>query len=257
MNDYRFYADPFYSADGRVIRVEALDDKSGLGDIVELSAEDLSFQKVLLTGDHYSYPVSFVHQGDEYLLPEVADHASLAWLRAPFDRDTIIPVKGLSHLPLIDSTAFECEGIVYLFCGFRGSAAERLYLFYSEGLDQDFRPHPENPVVIDPARARMGGKIVQHDGRLFRFGQNNCFGYGDGITVCEITELSVTHYAETVVGKFSVKGSYGPHTIDLGNGTCVADYYDYQFSWLAWYRILFPALRRRLKQRQSAPVNDA
>ena len=74
--NYNFYADPFISEDGRKIRLEALDNKTGLGDILEVDMEDHSIDKMLLSGKHFSYPFSFGYEGREYLLPEVASHSA-------------------------------------------------------------------------------------------------------------------------------------------------------------------------------------
>jgi hypothetical protein len=108
------------------------------------------------------------------------------------------------------------------------SAADRLYLFYSGGLQEEFVPHPLSPVVIDPARARMAGRIVEINGRRYRFGQDNSYQYGDGITVCEITDISASDYQEKVVGRLRVEGASGP--------------------FFAWYRRVAPYIRHRLER---------
>lgn len=241
---YNFYADPFFSADGESIRLEALNSKNGLGEILELNTENLTQQNILLKGGHYSYPFSFLSENREYLIPEVASHSPPCILPAPFGSDSKVMLKGMEKYRVVDSTLFEKEGIFYLFCGMNSSASDCLYLFYSEGLDKEFVSHPLNPIVIDPSRARMGGRIIQRNGRFYRFGQDNSYGYGDGISICEINKLSTSDYEEKVVGALRVKDASGPHTVDLFRDKSVFDFYVDTFSFLAWYRRIVPYLAR-------------
>jgi hypothetical protein len=247
--DYNFYADPFFSADGKKIRLEALNSKNGLGEILELNTETLTQEEVLFKGNHYSYPFSFVLNDDEYLIPEVASHSSPYILRAPFDSNNKIMLKGMENLRIVDSTIFEDKGVFYLFCGMNSSASDCLYLFYSEGCDKGFIPHPLNPIVIDPSRARMGGRILRLNEKIYRFGQDNSYGYGDGVSICEITSLSISNYDEKIIGNLKIKGACGPHTIDLFNELSAFDFYVDKFSLLASYRRVLPLIFRRLKKR--------
>lgn len=73
---------------------------------------------------------------------------------------------------------------------------------------------------------------------MYRFGQNNCFGYGDRITVSEIVELTPTRYAERKVGHIAFDDARGPHTLDIHNGSAVLDFYVDRFSLMAGYRRL-------------------
>ncbi|MBP4046241.1 glucosamine inositolphosphorylceramide transferase family protein [Chromobacterium violaceum] len=243
---YRFYADPFFSSNGKTIRLEALNSSNGLGEIIEVDAETLEGETVLLKGRHYSYPYSFLVDGREILVPEVASHSSPFFLENTLDSSVLKPFKGLENVRVVDGTLTFKDGLFYFFCGHNGSAEDCLYLFYSEGLDEDFVSHPLNPVVIDPARARMGGRIIFRDGKYFRVGQNNSFGYGDGIAFCEITKLSTTEYEEEIFGSLSFEGASGPHTLDVFKNKCVVDYYVDKFSLLAWYRRLMPIFFRQI-----------
>jgi hypothetical protein len=245
-SEHGFYADPFFSVDGKKIRLEALCSKSGLGEIVEVGVDGQSDKKTLLKGRHYSYPFSFLFDNREYLLPEVSAHSRQYVLPAPFDAGEKIFLKGVEGCRIVDCTVFIEEGIVYLFFGMSSSAADRLYLFYSRGLTENFVPHPLSPVVIDPARARMAGRIVKLNGRCYRFGQDNSYQYGDGITVCEITDISASNYQERVVGRLRVEGARGPHTLDWNEQMSVFDFYQDRFSFFAWYRRVAPYIRHRL-----------
>lgn len=248
-SSHSFYADPFFSADGSKIRLEALNLRTGLGEIVEVEAESLSLLNVLLKGDHYSYPFSFLIGNKEFLIPEVASHSSPYILPAPFQDKGKLPLRGLETSRIVDSTILEEEGRIYLFCGMNTSASDCLYLFSAERYDKKFEPHPLNPIVIDPSRARMGGRVIRHNGRIYRFGQNNSYGYGDGITICEITKLSTHDYEEKIVGSLCFNDACGPHTVDMFEDKLVLDFYVDKFSLFAWYRRIVPYIFRRIKSK--------
>lgn len=242
---YKFYADPFFSADGSLIRLEALNASNGLGEIVEVDRATLAVKKVLLKGAHYSYPFSFVEDGTEYLLPEVASHSSPRLFQQTADGLQETELKGLEDLRVLDGTVFRHDGIYYLFGGMDGSAADCLHIFYARSLADEFKHHPLNPVVIDPARARMAGRIMLEGGRILRFGQDNSYGYGDGVSVSEVTRLSPEHYEEKVIHAIRFKDASGPHTVDAAGAQLLVDYYVDEFSILAGYRRLVPLLLRR------------
>ena len=91
---------------------------------------------------------------------------------------------------------------------------------------------------MDPKTARMGGRIVSKEGRLIRFGQNNCFDYGNGLFINEINRLSPTMYEESCIGEIGFNDTKGPHTIDLREDMAILDFYVERFSVLAGYRRL-------------------
>jgi len=248
VSGYNFYADPFFSSNGKIIRLEALNSKNGLGEILEIDAENLIKKNILLQGNHYSYPFSFLFGAEEYLIPEVASHSSPYALRAPFGGNVKILLKGMERYRVVDSTIFEYEGVIYLFCGMSSSAADCLYLFHSKSFGNEFISHPLNPIIVDPSRARMGGRIVHRNGRLYRFGQDNSYGYGDGLSVCEINKLSTTDYEEKIVGLLRFKDANGPHTIDFFKDEAVFDFYIERLSVMAWYRRIAPFLLSRIKR---------
>jgi len=250
---YSFYADPFFSIKGDVIRIEALNKINGLGEIIEIDAETLEEKTVLLKGNHYSYPHSFCINTEECLMPEVASHAPPYFLKLTSNSQVKQVLKGLEPYRVVDGTIVEKENIFYFFYSLKSNASDCLYVFYSKGLDQEFISHPLNPVVIDPSRGRMGGKIVHQNGKYFRYGQNNSYGYGNGISICEITTLSPTDFKEKVIGSLSFDKVKGPHTIDTFKEKSVVDFYVDQFSLFAWYRRIAPILLRWVKSSHSPP----
>jgi hypothetical protein len=241
---YLFYADPFFSTDGAKIRVEALNTFNGLGEIVELDSRSFLLERVLLKGAHYSYPYSFDVDGHEYLIPEVADHSHPVLLK-PQQSEQVQSIKGFEGSRLLDASIVKHDGRYYLFAGLADSATDCLYLFVGDEPGGPFVAHPGNPIVIDPASARMGGRICSFNDKLYRFGQDNCYGYGDRITVAEILELTPERYAERRVNQLAFDDARGPHTVDIVNNSAVLDYYVYAFSVFAGYRRLMAKLARR------------
>lgn len=237
--EYNFYADPFFSADGSKIRLEALGNKSGIGDIIEVDVDEPENIKVLLTGRHYSYPFSFLIGKNEHLLPEVASHSPQYHFNLEDGNQEHIYLKGLESKRLVDSTLFEHEGYYYLFFGEGTAASTTLNLWVSKSIDGTFEEHPSSPICLTPSSARMAGRIYNDGSSLYRFGQNNNRGYGESITISEITKLTPETYEETVCGSIKLDGLLGPHTIDINDkdSLILIDYYDDRFS-------VFSGLRR-------------
>lgn len=239
---YNFYADPFYSEDGKKVRLEALDNSTGLGDIIEVETENYSNQSVLLSGEHFSYPHSFMHDGVEYLLPEVASH-SAQYLIATNKIDEKHYLRGLEDKRIVDATLHLKDGKTYLFFGEDKTAHTVLNLWIADSPFGEFKPHPMNPVVISPSVARMGGKIINHKGKTLRFGQNNSGEYGESISVMQITALSEKDYKEVEIGKITIDEFSGPHSIGFNSdmSEILIDYYSNKF--------LISAGVRRIKAR--------
>lgn len=238
--EYTFYADPFFSLDGSKVRLEALRKKSGLGDIIEIDINNKNSSKLLLTGDHYSYPFSFLLDGKEQLLPEVASHSPQYFFSLTDDQKTFLAIKGLEEKRLVDATLLKHNDLWYLFFGENKLAHSTLHLWVSDSITSNFKKHPSSPICISPSSARMAGRILSNENGLFRFGQNNERAYGAAITISEITELGSEIYKEEVCGSIKINDCLGPHSIDFdqNEGTALIDYYTEEFSLFAGIRRL-------------------
>lgn len=243
---YNFYADPFYSEDGEKIRLEALDKRTGLGDILEVETENYAYQSVFLSGEHFSYPCSFLHEGEEYLLPEVASH-SAPYLIAANKMDEKYYLKGLEDKRILDATLHQKDGKAYLFFGENKTAHTVLNLWVADSPFGEFKPHPMNPVVISPLVARMGGKIMTHKDKALRFGQNNSGEYGESISIMQITALSEQVYNEVEIGKITIDKFSGPHSVGFNTdmSEILIDYYSNKFSLFAGVRRIKARLRKK------------
>jgi hypothetical protein len=239
---YSFYADPIFSSSESTIRVEALNALNGFGEILEIDSRSLQTKKVLLKGKHFAYPYSIIVNNEELLLPEVAAHSSPYLLRPPFDDSKKFFLRGLEKYRIIDGTLFKSDDALFLFCGLNFNASDCLYLFVANSIEEEFNWHPLNPIIINPTKARMGGRIVCKNGKYYRFGQNNAFEYGNGLTICEITKLTTTEYEEQEIGTLRFLDANGPHTIDISREQSVFDFYTVKFSFFALYRRLVPII---------------
>jgi hypothetical protein len=235
---YTFFADPFFSLSGRSVRLEAMHAGTGLGEIIEVELDDRNRSRQLLSGKHYSYPFPFEIDGKEYLLPEVASHSNPYYLAINGELGEEVALKGFESSRIVDATLVRKDDIFFMFYGEDQAASNVLHLAYAESIDHEFTRHPMSPICIDPSGSRMGGRVVAIGNRLYRFGQNNCRGYGSSINVFEVKLLTRDDYREGHRAGISIESAKGPHTIDIDSNKTLAviDYYEEKFSPLAGYR---------------------
>ena len=246
---YSFYADPFFCGETSVL-VEALSARSGRGEIVRIDGDE--HRTVLSGGGHISYPSTTIVDGREIVLPETA-----TWSDPQVYVDDGPSLQFMTNLrvessPRIsDPTLFELDGRLYLFGNDRELGSSVLNLWVTDSLEQEFRLHPENPIRISPEGSRMGGAIIEREGRLYRLGQDFSRGYGDGLILFEIETLGPVTYSERRVDHIRFTDRHGPHTLNVRGDRIVFDSYHDRFSPLAGVRRLV-ALASRQRRRRSA-----
>ncbi len=210
------WADPHVlpDSDGEFILVEeyvnSLRRSGRQGRIVLLrigSSGEVSEARAVLERDwHLSYPCVFRFQDQLLLVPESGASSTVDAYRCldyPWRWGFLGHV--LPGLAAFDSTIVEHEGRWWLFASVADPAwltpNDMLYAFFADDPSRGpWVPHPMNPVVVDARSARPAGPFFRRDGRLYRPGQDCSRGYGYGIRVNEVTELTPTHYAERQVG---------------------------------------------------------
>ena len=240
---YTFYADPFYSIDGTKIRLEALNKTNGLGEIIEVNSETLAVENSLLRGAHFSFPFPISHKLEEFIAPETGSHSPPFLLNLSTGNKINISFVDDTEVRLVDISIFHHNNIFFLFASKTQSSLDCLYLFSSKNLEGPYASHPSNPIVIDPSCARMAGKIFSLDGQLYRFGQNNSYGYGDKIAVQKIILLSEHSYSEEYFKEIFFSDASGPHTIDFFQNDVIYDFYVNRFSIFAGVRRVIAKLR--------------
>ncbi|NTU53277.1 MAG: glycoside hydrolase family 32 protein [Chlorobiaceae bacterium] len=228
----RFVADPFMlTLDGlHHLFFEVLNIDRQTGEIGHATSEDLCnwhYQSIVLREKfHLSYPYVFFEDGVVYMVPECGESGGITLYRADRFPDrwvrvaTLIQGKG-RYAPLYDSSLVKHRGRWYLFSYAR--KVNRLHLFSSENLTGSWREHPKSPLISgSPHYARPGGRVIEHDGVLFRFAQDGIPNYGSKVWAFRINELSEGEYAEELLPEKPVVmagdeywNDKGMHTVDL------------------------------------------
>jgi hypothetical protein len=146
---------------------------------------------------HLSYPYVFRSDDDIFMIPETKQAASVRLYRAiDFPSKWQLERTLIQDKKYVDSSIVYWQGYFYLF----SSRKRKLHLYYSATLDGDWQLHPKSPLKRWNY-ARCGGRILDHEGRLIRFAQEQAKGYAMGVRRYEITELSTTKYKETPLDK--------------------------------------------------------
>ena len=182
---------------------------------------------------HLSYPFVFAAGGDIWLMPETIGAGRLEmWRATDFPLGWELAATAFEGRPPADAVLAQVAGDWWLFANFCedgfGDYGSELHIFRVDGpLLREIEPHPLNPVVIDAATARGGGRVWQEGGRLYRASQDNTHDlYGWGLNVMEITRLDMAGYAERRVRHVRPgfrPGVIGCHHIDFAGGRVVID----------------------------------
>jgi hypothetical protein len=232
---HRYYADPFViEVNGRqYVFVEDFRDQEGKGVIsyfIYDGSQEVDAAVAVETDYHLSYPFLFRWRGDIFMMPETSCARRVEMFRAVefpnrWERCAVL----LDNVVAYDPTMLEYGGKFWLFLSGvlkYGAQNNDLSVFYADTPLGPWHPHPGNPVVSDPLRARPAGAIFSHGGQLYRPGQD-CWGaYGRAITVSRIEELTERHYRETPVSRIEPvwhPGITGTHTFNDNGRVQVID----------------------------------
>jgi hypothetical protein len=148
---------------------------------------------ILREAHHLSYPHVFKLDGHIYLLPEASAAREVCLYR--FEAFPYAPVRHrlLLEGDYADTSPLLVNGRWFLFT----TSPHGLELFVTDDLlTGRLRPHPMNPLTVDPRFRRCGGVPFERDGRLFRFAQDSSVRYGGDLHLMEITSLSEEVFAE-------------------------------------------------------------
>lgn len=206
---------------------------------VAYSADGLSWgygQVVLEEPFHLSYPYVFEFDGEHYMVPE-SHQALTVRLYKAVEFPTRWKHIGnlLEDAEFVDCSPFRYRDKWWLFagCGSLPFRADMLRLFYTDHLGGVWQEHPCSPVVSgDPVNARPAGRVVEWNGRLFRFTQDCHPRYGLRVRAFEIHDLTTDNYEESAASAEPILcesgegwNSAGMHHIDphqLENGNWLA-----------------------------------
>jgi hypothetical protein len=242
-----FVADPFMirRAEGWYMFFEAMDATSGLGKIACARSDNLSSwhydQVVLGESFHLSYPYVFDFNDDIFMVPETGTANAVRLYRArEFPSRWEFVCELLTGSPYVDSSLLYHNRHWWLFT-VDNQIGDRLRLYQSNRIEGPWKEHPKSPIVIsNPHIARGAGRILEYQGRLFRFAQDDYPRYGLRVWAFEIVALSETEYAEQLVmqrpilcGKHFGWNAHGMHHVDphfSGRWIAAVDGYRYALS---------------------------
>jgi hemin uptake protein HemP len=238
----RFVADPFMIRQNGefFLFFEVLNEKRNSGEIGFARSRDLKKWRyggiVLRERFHLSYPYVFEHDGRVYMIPECAKSNAVRLYRATsfpekWEYLSSIITGRKRYSPLFDPSIVRHNGQWYLFSYAR--KLNNLHLFTASDLTGKWTEHPASPVVTESQSfARPGGRIVSHEGNLYRYAQDGLPRYGSKAWAFRITELTPRSYREEpcTSGPVIAEGpepwhNAGMHTVDahqMENGSWIA-----------------------------------
>jgi hypothetical protein len=213
-----FYADPFpLSWQGRdYLFFEDLDHKTGKGVIAAAAFDEAGRPgpavTVLDEPWHLSYPFLIERDGEIFMIPESSANRDIALYRA-----VAFPLKWQRHAVLVegveaaDATIVEHDGLLYMFAVVRdgvGGYSDTLAIWWSADLTGPWRPHPENPVMVDDRAARPAGNFVRQNGALYRPVQDCRRAYGGALGFMKVTRLDRERFTQEGEGTISGGGPW-------------------------------------------------
>ena len=198
-----FVADPFVVKENLswYLFFEVKNRRRGRGEIGVAVSEDgrcWTYKQIVLRERfHLSYPDVLKFNGEYYLIPESFHAKSIRLYKAiefPYQWTYLTTlVKG----KFVDPTIFNHEGKWWLFTA--NPKHKNLYLYYSDSLLGPWTRHPKSPLIKNSHHASPAGRILIHEGRLYRFAQDVLPVYGNQVWAFEITKLTTTEYKEKKV----------------------------------------------------------
>jgi hypothetical protein len=176
------------------------EEKGVIGHAVSADGFEWQYRGVVLEEDfHLSYPHVFEWNGQVYMVPESNRDFSVRLYRAvEFPRQWEFVNKLLTGHDYVDATLFRHDDMWWMFVS--ATRNDVLNLYYSENLKDGWSAHPMNPVVkLDKHIARPGGSVIEHEGKLYRFAQDDDPDYGIQVFAFEVVELDTKVYRERMM----------------------------------------------------------
>jgi len=227
----RFIADPFMiqNQSGYYLFFEVLNDKRDSGEIAYAFSKDLmqwQYRKVVLKERfHLSYPSVFFWEKRYYMIPECYNSGGIQLYQAKSFPDqwqhiTTIIKSTRRYSALVDPSIIHYQNHWYLFS--YAPKNKNLHLFSANTLTGPWKEHPKSPIVNNsPHYARPGGQVINNNGELYRYAQDETPNYGTKVWAIRITELTAVTYKEDAPEKEPVVqpgnelwNKDGMHTVD-------------------------------------------
>ena len=125
-----------------------------------------------------------------------------------------------------------------------------------ELLHSEFTKHPMSPICVSNEFGRNAGSLITYDSRLLRVTQDCHVGYGDNISLMEVTMLNENEYEEKLyMHNVFPKNSIfidGGHQLNIdqfhGQYIYAADYKVNKWTWYQLYVSIASKLGLRQKK---------
>lgn len=196
----RFVADPFllWRSGGWSMFFEVIDGRNERGSIGHATSTDgrsWTYDRIVLSEPfHLSYPFVFTWEDEIYMVPESSERYEVRLYRAREYPHRWEQVSTLLRGPFVDSTLFRHGGRWWMFTAVGWG---NLHLFHAEQPAGPWQEHALSPLIVsNESVARPGGRVVEHNGHLLRFAQDDYPYYGRQLRAFQIDELSLTTYRE-------------------------------------------------------------
>lgn len=234
----RYYADPFpVACQGRqFLFMEEFPyaTSKGILSVTEIKSDGRCQQPrpCLEAETHLSYPQVFQHNDVFYIIPEscAANRIDLYRCRE-FPWHWEFEATLVADTPASDCTVFRHDNRWWMLgtvAEFGGSTWDCLHAWHADNLTGPWHAHSKNPLLIDSSCARPAGTVVQLGSKLLRPVQNCTGGYGAGLGIAEITQLTETDFQQAVLAQLAPDPRWrasGAHTLN-DNGVIEAiDYF--------------------------------
>jgi hypothetical protein len=234
----RFLADPFLvSRNGKIFCfVEDYDLTKGRGriSIYELGSDGAVFVGVALEeGFHLSFPYLFEYCDELYMCPESSENGDIRIYKCvDFPLRWKLQKIIMKNVSAVDTMLFEKDGKWWMFTNTDparfGDFQLELRIFSADSPFEDqWVPHPQNPIFVDASRARNAGLVKDGD-RLFRVAQRQGFDfYGKSASINMILKLDESDYVEHRVCAITPtfqRGILGTHHLHSNGQTTVFDF---------------------------------
>jgi hypothetical protein len=196
-----YLADPFpiYINNSLHIFLEYYDYVKGKGDI--FSYNDKKIKLSFSSKYHYSYPLTFQYNDKIYQIKESYEENSISiyelnnFKNEWFKRSDIV-----SDFAGIDSTILFYENLWWLFTTQKNNGhSYKLFIYYSENLFSDWRPHNNNPVKMNVSSSRGAGNIFKMGEDIFRPSQDYSISNERSIIINKIDILNKYEFHESAV----------------------------------------------------------
>ena len=208
-NSFRYWAaDPFIiDFKGETLLFVELYDRlkrKGLLGYMNITNGDISKYKIVFeTNCHLSYPYVFEIDGELFAVPESNNIEKLLFLKwdEKSEKFNLVYTFMEGH-SLADSNFLLWNKSLYMLTTPVSKSDNVGTLeIYKKVADKKYVPCSKNPVVVDKTQARNGGKIILKNGVFYRISQDCGKGYGSGLNILRIDNISDSDYKETLVKK--------------------------------------------------------